>query len=390
MRKILFIIVMLAAVLSACTSNTTIQPEPTIALPDQPIAAQTAEPDTGSFVVASGNVVAKTQAHLGFSSGGTISAIHVEEGSVVEAGQILVELDTDLLGIELSLAKNDLAELTSPMAVAAAEKELSSAKDDLEDQQDKIDAMTYPRASDERIENNQAAIDLAKKEVALASDAYRLVARLEDGNQRKATAIFNLTNAQMRLDTLIATQNWYVGRPTELEASIIRSNYDLALSRVQEAEWYLAELKGEPIPETATGAKLAMLRAARLRVESLQLQISNNQIISPFAGTVATVDAVVGQLAVPGQSLVFLVDTTDLRVETTDLSEKDIRQVYVGQPVIVRVDALGVSVDGVVLLIDPIAQTLGGDVVFNTKIQLVDPPADLRAGMSVDVEYLSE
>lgn len=390
MQKLFLVLLIVAGTLSACTSTNQAQTQPTIALPDQPVSEQTAESSSVSIVVASGNVVAKTQAHLGFANGGTIVAINVEEGTIVEAGQVLIKLDTDLLSIELALAENDLAEITSPMAIAQAESDLASAKDALADQQDKVDALIYPRASDERIENNQAAIDLAKKEVALASDAYRLVARLEDGNERKATAILNLTNAQMRLDSLIATQNWYVGRPTDLDASITRANYQIAVNTVQEMEWYLAELKGESIPDSATGINLARLRAARLRVESLRLQISKNQIISPFAGTVAKVDAVIGQLAVPGQSIVFLVDTKDLRVETTDLSEKDIRNIFVGQSVIVRVDALGMSVDGVVSLIDPIAQTLGGDVVYNTNIKLINPPADLRAGMSVDVEYLSE
>lgn len=391
MRKILIFSILIVLFLTACGTTAPTEAEPAIVLPDQPVAADTTTaPQAVSLVIASGNVVARGQAHLSFAGSGSISAVNVTEGDSVKAGDVLVELDSNLLRIELESAENDLAELTSPMAIAQAESELATAKDKLDDQQDKVDSLTFPRASDERIDNNQAEIDLAKKQVALASDAYRLVARLEDGNYRKAEAILNLTNAQMRLDNLIATQNWYVGRPTALEEAIIRSDYDVASNRVQEAEWYLAELKGETVPTEATGTKLNTLRSTKLHIRSLMEQIANNQILSPFDGTIVSVEAVVGELGLPGQSIIFLVDTKNLEVETTDLSEKDVPNVFIGQPTLVKVDALGVSVDGIVTLINPIADTLGGDVVYLTRIQLIDPPADLRSGMSVDVEYLAE
>jgi len=389
-RSLTLIFIVFAFIVAGCSNTPAAQPEPTIALPNQPVTTEVAQDSPQSIVIASGNVAAKNQVHLSLSPGGIISAVYVNPGEKVEKGQLLAEVDSDLLRIELTLAESELLELTSPMAIAQAESDLASAKDILEDKQDKVDSLTFPRASDERIENNQAEIDLAKKQVALASDAYRLVARLEDGNPKKAQAILNLTNAQMRLDTLIATQNWYVGKPSELEASIIRSDLEIATNKVQEAEWYLAALKGENIPNEATGTKLKSFISAQLRVESIKEQISNNQIISPFAGTIAKVDAEVGQLALPAQSVIFLVDTVNLEVLTTDLSEKDIPSVFVGQKTLVYVDALGINIDGVVSLISPIAGTLGGDVVYETRVSLIEPPDSLLPGMSVDVEYLAE
>lgn len=386
--RILYSILILSLLLTGCTNSKAVQPEPTISIPNQPITENSAEDSSQGIAIASGNIAAKDQVHLGFVSGGIISNIYVVIGEKVKQGQLLAEVDTDLLQIELSLAENELSELTSPMAIAQAESDLAAAMDLLEDKQNKIDSLTFPRASDERIENNQAEIDLAKKQVALASDAYRLVARLEDGNPKKAQAILNLTNAQMRLDNLIATQNWYVGKPTDLESSIIRSDYDIALNKVQEAEWYLAELRGEEIPEQATGVKLNTLMSARLRIDSIKKQISNNQIFSPFEGTIALVEVEEGQLALPGQSVIFLIDTVNLEVLTTDLSEKDIPNVFIGQKTLIRVDALGLVVDGEVTLISPIAKSLGGDVVYETRISLIEPPDSLLPGMSVDVEYL--
>jgi len=42
---------------------------------------------------------------------------------------------------------------------------------------------------------------------------------------------------------------------------------------------------------------------------------------------------------------------------------------------------------GRVTRISPISNTVGGDVVYQTVIELDAPPAGLLAGMSVDVRY---
>jgi multidrug resistance efflux pump len=90
---------------------------------------------------------------------------------------------------------------------------------------------------------------------------------------------------------------------------------------------------------------------------------------------------------VPGQPIIFLVDVEHVRIETTDLSERDVPQVKVGQAVSVLVKALNATLKGHVSQISPTADTLGGDVVYKTTIELDTRPSELRAGMSVDVRF---
>ena len=86
--------------------------------------------------------------------------------------------------------------------------------------------------------------------------------------------------------------------------------------------------------------------------------------------------------------LVVISDIDHLQVETTDLSERDVPKVEIGQPVTVFVEALNENVTGKVLLISPVSNTLGGDVVYKTTIELDQPfPAGLRAGMSAEVQF---
>jgi len=104
-------------------------------------------------------------------------------------------------------------------------------------------------------------------------------------------------------------------------------------------------------------------------------------------GTVADLAVYAGQWVVPGQVLATLADLSAFVVKTTDLSELDVPRVAVGQQVAVNVEALGVVVPGVVSAIAPLADTLGGDVVYQVTITLREQPKGLRAGMSADVSF---
>jgi multidrug resistance efflux pump len=58
---------------------------------------------------------------------------------------------------------------------------------------------------------------------------------------------------------------------------------------------------------------------------------------APFAGTVTQVNFQSGEWVIPGQAILALADLLHPRIETTDLSEKDIPQVEVGQPVTILI-----------------------------------------------------
>ncbi len=81
----------------------------------------------------------------------------------------------------------------------------------------------------------------------------------------------------------------------------------------------------------------------------------------------------------------MLTDLSQLQVETTDLSERDVPGIVVGSAATVSVDALGQTVTGHVIAIAPLADTLGGDVIYKATIALDTQPVGFRPGMSVGV-----
>lgn len=386
--KFFFFVSGLMLLLTACGSAAGNPPEalPTVALEEGSSSSAAVSAQGG--VAASGVVMPAQEAKMAFALGGIVESVNVNVGDVVQAGDLLVELDNTSIKLELAQAERSLREMTSPAAVAVASQAVATARKELEDAQKKAESLSYKRASDTVIDNTQAEIDLAKQALSRAADAYRQVERLPDGDSKKAAALLNMTNAQLRLNSLIAKYNYLTGTPTDTDAALIQARLETAQAAYQEAQWYLSALKGEEIPAEATGAKLAALQSARDAIAAIQQRLDSTRLLSPINGTVTVVAVTVGEYAVPAQVVVSISDVEHLQVETTDLSERDVVLVQVGQPVAVFVEALNQTITGKVILISPISSTLGGDVVYKTTIELDRPfPEGLRAGMTVDVTF---
>ena len=113
-------------------------------------------------------------------------------------------------------------------------------------------------------------------------------------------------------------------------------------------------------------------------------------LVAPFDGTIISVDVAAGETVVPGRVAVLLGDLSKYQIETTDLSERDVARVKVGQTVNVSIEALGETFTGKVTSIALVSSTLGGDVVYTVTIELDEQPQGLLWGMSADVEIQIE
>ena len=111
---------------------------------------------------------------------------------------------------------------------------------------------------------------------------------------------------------------------------------------------------------------------------------------APIDGTAISVNVLPGETVLAGVPVITLADLSELRVETTDLSERDVAKVAVGQPVSVYIEALDMDVTGSVVRISPQANVIGGDVVYAVLIKLDEQPAGLRWGMTVEVTIETE
>ena len=120
--------------------------------------------------------------------------------------------------------------------------------------------------------------------------------------------------------------------------------------------------------------------------DSAAASLTQNTLLAPYAGTVVDIQVIPGETVQSSQTVLVLADLSHLQIKTTDLSERDITRVKVGQSVDVYIEALGVNVEGKVVSISPIAETVGGDVVFPVTIELSEQPAGLLWGMTAEVQ----
>ncbi len=115
---------------------------------------------------------------------------------------------------------------------------------------------------------------------------------------------------------------------------------------------------------------------------------SQSNLTAPFDGVVVSVDVSPAETVTPGQVVIVMGDLSRYRIETTDLSERDVTKVKVGQDVNIFVEALNQNFTGKVADVSRISTTLGGDVVYKVTIDFDEQPDGLLWGMSADVEIL--
>jgi multidrug resistance efflux pump len=169
-------------------------------------------------------------------------------------------------------------------------------------------------------------------------------------------------------------------RWVKLEGALTMAQAELEAARLE-----LDKLSDGPDPDQVAMAQ-ARLGNARSQLSVAQTALEQLDLTAPIGGTVVGVNICSGEAVLPGQVVVVLGDLAHLQVETSDLSERDVSAVAIGQPVSVFIDALDLEVKGSVASIAPQADTIGGDVVYAVLVELNEQPAGLRWGMSVDVE----
>jgi macrolide-specific efflux system membrane fusion protein len=128
----------------------------------------------------------------------------------------------------------------------------------------------------------------------------------------------------------------------------------------------------------------AQLVQAEATQHDLEAQVAAATIVAPIDGVVTSVTIVAGFDAPSGDAII--VDAATYAV-TAEVVESDITSITIGQPATVAVDAVGGEIDGKVTAISPVASAgdSGGVVSYAVTVTLVNPPAELLAGMTADI-----
>jgi len=373
------------------------QPLPTVVLDSaKPTPQGASAPASSGTVTASGVVAPGRQATLAAAASGIILKLGAAEGDTVQAGQVLVNLSgseklaaaREAANFELLQAQQAVKTLqdAAPQALANAQLRLANAQKALDDARQRRTWMDYRNGSDTDIQSAQAAVVLALDRLKKAQDAYAPLENKDPNDVNRAAALDAMAAAQNIYNQKVANLNALQNQPNAVDVNQVQAVLVAAQAEVTAAQAQVASLKNGPDADALALAN-ERVNNAQAQLAALQASLADLEVKAPFTATLIRLNVDTGQWVAPGQPLLALADLSALRIQTTDLSERDVPRLSVGQAATVFVKALNQNLPGHVSAIAPLADTLGGDVVYQVTLVLDTPPAALRSGMSVTVTF---
>jgi multidrug efflux pump subunit AcrA (membrane-fusion protein) len=324
-------------------------------------------------VMAEGRLEPVHHAEIAFSVGGVVSEVLVQDGQQVKKGQPLVRLASS------ESARAAVAQAQE--ALLAAERQFGSAEADA------LKALGDAYEAVRRAQINLDNYDIPSylKDGTPAEGVEKMYAVLESA--RKAYEPYKYLGAnsptrkeqKKRLDDAWDRFNRAI-RWAKLEAELKQAQREL-----DSAQADFTALAGGSQEGSLAQARYNTAQANLLAAQSA---LGNVELVSPFDGVIAGVDARAGSSINPGQVAVKVADFSSWLVKTTDLTEMDVISLTQGQPVIVTLDAIPtVELKGSVLSIGQSYAEHQGDVVYEITILLANTHPGMRWGMTAGVTF---
>ena len=373
---------------------------------------QTATAFRGSIILqanGTGTVTPANEVSFGFGTSGQITELDVKVGDQVEAGQLIGMMDDTEAKAAYEQAKRNLADLTTPaaiaeaqQAVAQAEVDIYNAKQDLEYlissdvyywelqvnsaeealKTAQADGGTSPTADQQKkIDDAQTALDRAQTNLEAAKVKYvneyvpdtftYTVSRQETVNQK--------------VTTVTTTE---VVTPSDAEIAAARAAYQLAIEKQKEAQAYLDLLNGKTVPEDVPGSSLTSLVDAQNALHTAEDNLAATQLISPIAGTVTSLTASVGDF-VSASSIVTVADLSQPYTVDAYFDAEDWSSIQAGFETDVVFDILPDNTyTGKVTVVYPELDSSSNASLVHATVKLddmVDSSLPMGASASVDV-----
>ncbi|MES0360515.1 MAG: efflux RND transporter periplasmic adaptor subunit [Anaerolineales bacterium] len=419
-----------------------------------PEDVQTAPINTGpvsEIVGATGTVNSNQSATLNWKTSGIVGETDIQLGDLVQAGDVLADLDQSSLSPLDILAQADLVNaqkaldelLVSQVQGANALQAVDAAQDALDEalnpelaQANALQAIAVAdKAMDEAdrklkiltapvpqsaLEQAQANLVLAEKKL---DDILKQIERIEKKKNKsekkykpwESRKIYNrileglnMQRIQLQISYENSRQKYQdlQSPPNPNDVGVAEANLLDAQAQLLEAErdWERIKDGTSPADIALLEARLADaqrererlkdgpapedISAAQARVTAAQSALENTRLIAPFSGTITDVISKTNDQVSAGTPAFRLDDLSLLWVDV-GVSEIDVNLVKVGQPVILTFDAiLAKKYNGRVVEVSPVGSSMLGVVDFKVTVELTDADADVRPGMTAAVEIV--
>jgi multidrug efflux pump subunit AcrA (membrane-fusion protein) len=343
----------------------------------------------GGSVTAEGHLVPVSHTDLYFQGAGRVSEVRVKEGDLVKKGDVLVSLgDREAAQAAISAAQlaqaaaqrqMDDLQKNAALAKAQAQADLTAAQKTLIQAQQ---ALTDLDTSDYTtlLDATRTDVSKANDDLIAAQDAFNKVSDLAVDNLTRKTAETKLKDMQKAYDTAVHKRDLLINQMDDARAQV-----DLTKARVDDAQAVVNARQNGPDPADLTPAQ-AGLKNAQDQLAAAQAALARMDLIAPYDGTVVQINVELNDQASPAQPAAVIADLSKWVVETSDLTEKQVVSVALGQKVTLALDALpDLKLNGTVAAIGQTFVEKSGDIDYVVRIPVDSGDTRLRWGMTVTV-----
>jgi HlyD family secretion protein len=353
-------------------------------LPAGPATVAVARGRIVGSILGSGAIAAQQSVDLYFQTAGIVTAVAVAEGDVVQAGQVLAEVDTS--DLQLSLA-NAQAALNQQQArfdqtrTGAADYDLAASQANVDAAQANYDAaLKKAGVNDAQVQVARASLDKAAVTLQKAKADYDTA--VADGKTDLNAVTAARQQAQIDYETAQANYNIQM-------VSINDTGVRSAAAALSSARAGLLKLQSSPT-ERDVQIGQAQLEQAKIALQQSQLRLHNAQLVAPFAGVVTAVNVTPGSSAgAAAIAAVWLLYRNPLHLNLK-LSENDVVKAQPGQNVDLTIDSLaGWKAQGTVSYIATASETTNGVVTYAVRVTFADPDPRVKVGMTANVTIVT-
>jgi len=320
---------------------------------------------------ATGQVRSQQTATLTWKTSGSVETVFFKTGDEVHTGDKLAELSQTSLPQNVILARADYESSKKALddlytnAEAARLQALQSISTNaraVKDAQYQLDNFSVP---DEQAKlSPMEAFDAQKIKLDQAREKFEPYKFYPSGDKTREDLKKILDNAQ-----------------ADFNVAVKRLDYVYAL-QIATANLEKARADYERWKE---GPQQDDIAAAQARIDAALATLNLASIEAPFAGVLTLVEPQIGD-QVNLNTPAFRIDDLNTMLLDVFVSEIDINQVAVSQPVTMTFDAIRDKVyNGTVMSVDRVGSSNQGVIEFNVTIKLLDPDKEVKPGMTAAV-----
>lgn len=293
--------------------------------------------------VLTGTVEAVDKVTLSSRVTGGIEQLNVDEGDLVNAGDLIATVDVESIQARQNQAQAGISQAQSAVSMA---------------QFTKMTAQSQKNEALAKLEESRAKLQEAQADL---EDAELDQRRMQTLASQGVVSQDRLDNANTRVEM------------TQARIEQIKANMEQAKSAIDQADAQIQQAQAQV--EQAQ----AQVEAARAEVEQTQADLDYGRVVAPFGGVITKKHAAVGSMVGEflGQPIVTI-ERIDRLWFTVQVPESLINSIKVGQNIDVQIDAINDTVTGkvdqIVSAADPNSRS------FQAKI-MIEPTQNVIPGM---------